>query len=104
MDINGDGQCDVHLGVARALGTNRLCGCSGKDLGGNGRACDEPADFDSDLGILSVHECVVDVDCARGVCIDSKCFLDTQSPYVVSITPANGTTVVPPVAEVSPSP
>lgn len=100
MDVNGDGTCDIHLGVARAIGTNRLCGCSGKDNGGNGRPCDEPADFDDDLGILSIQECIVDADCLNGICVDTKCFLDTQSPYVVSISPSNSSIAVPPVTEV----
>eukprot|EP01054_Gregarina_sp_Poly1_P008242 Gregarina_sp_Poly_1__8241@NODE_47_length_17802_cov_82_087454_g41_i0_p1_GENE_NODE_47_length_17802_cov_82_087454_g41_i0NODE_47_length_17802_cov_82_087454_g41_i0_p1_ORF_typecomplete_len3389_score477_67Big_5/PF13205_6/7_2e08Big_5/PF13205_6/1_3e08Sushi/PF00084_20/2_8e02Sushi/PF00084_20/0_072Sushi/PF00084_20/6Sushi/PF00084_20/1_6e04Sushi/PF00084_20/4_4e02Sushi/PF00084_20/1_2e04Sushi/PF00084_20/1_2e03Sushi/PF00084_20/1_1e03Sushi/PF00084_20/5_1e03Sushi/PF00084_20/1_3e04Sushi/PF00084_20/0_34Sushi/PF00084 len=100
MDVNGDGLCDIHLGVARAIGTNRLCGCNGKDLGGNGRPCDELADFDTDLGTLTVQECVVDQDCRQGMCIDTVCVLDTQAPYAVAIHPGNGSIAVPPVTEI----
>lgn len=29
VDINEDGVCEINLGFAKALGSTRLCGCSG---------------------------------------------------------------------------
>lgn len=97
MDVNADGKCDINLGVARALGTNRLCGCNGRDNGGNGRPCDELADFDEELGILEVAECMIDVDCPKGVCVDRQCIVDSKGPFLVKTYPENNSTAVPPI-------
>lgn len=29
VDINNDGACEINLGIPKALGRSRLCGCSG---------------------------------------------------------------------------
>lgn len=102
VDINDDGVCDINLGIAKVMGTTRLCGCSG-DKGGNGRACDQLEDFDSDMGTVNVNECIVDVDCGmkKGeVCIDGRCVEDRFPPYVVRSFPGNQSYAVPPVNEV----
>lgn len=77
---------------------NRLL-CSG----GNGRNCDELEDFDTELGLVNVGECIIDKDCGKkgDVCLDGRCIGDTLPPYVVKSVPVNNSYAVPPVNEVS---
>ncbi|KEP64201.1 UNVERIFIED_CONTAM: sushi domain (scr repeat) domain-containing protein [Hammondia hammondi] len=97
-DVNNDGVCDINLGVNRALGTTRLCGCSGQDVGGNGKTCDEASDFDRDLGLVANVQCIVNQDCpSNALCAKGECVEDDMDPYIVSMSPMNDTFSVPPL-------
>lgn len=101
LDLNNDGKCDINLGMVKTMNSNRLCGCSGSDRGGNGRPCDEPADFDIDLGFVKTVECNIDEDCKSGLCAANQCVSDTVPPTFTRMIPENNTIVIPPVIEIS---
>ncbi|PFH32323.1 sushi domain (scr repeat) domain-containing protein [Besnoitia besnoiti] len=100
-DVNNDGVCEISLGVNRALGTTRLCGCSGQDVGGNGKTCDEASDFDRDLGLVANVQCIVNQDCPNNAfCAKGECVEDDMEPYIVSMSPMNDTFAVPPLTHI----
>ncbi|KAL8275828.1 hypothetical protein Esti_000391 [Eimeria stiedai] len=97
-DVDADGKCDVHLGVNHFLGTHRLCGCSGADIGGSGAGCDEAADFGVELGLLNSVDCVAHSDCPiHSLCAKGECVADDLPPTLVASDPAPGSFVVPPL-------
>ncbi|CDJ59328.1 sushi domain-containing protein / SCR repeat-containing protein, putative [Eimeria maxima] len=90
-DVDGDGKCDVHLGVNHFLGTHRLCGCSGDN-------CDAPEDFGVELGLLNSVECVVHSDCPiHALCAKGECVTDALPPSLLAADPAPNSTSIPPV-------
>ncbi|CEM07649.1 unnamed protein product [Vitrella brassicaformis CCMP3155] len=102
FDVDKDNTCDINLGTDMIVGTNRMCGCSGQDLGGDGIPCNQEEDFDADLGILSVGECVLTSECADGeFCVDGECQKDTYPPFVESTYPRNNSVAIPPLKEIT---
>ncbi|PHJ24936.1 sushi domain (scr repeat) domain-containing protein [Cystoisospora suis] len=88
------------LGLKLTL-TTRLCGCSGQDVGGNGKTCDEASDFDKDLGLVANVQCIVNQDCPNNaLCAKGECVEDDMDPYIVSMYPMNDTFAVPPVTHI----
>lgn len=77
--VRGGAVCTVIRLVVR---TTRLCGCSGQDVGGNGKTCDEASDFDKDLGLVANVQCIVNQDCPNNaLCAKvSKLCLDIRLP------------------------
>ncbi|XP_026191684.1 uncharacterized protein LOC34619245 [Cyclospora cayetanensis] len=93
-DVDGDGKCDVHLGVNHFFGTHRLCGCSGGD-------CDDPSDFGVELGLLNTVECVVHSDCPiHSLCAKGECIADDMPPVLVASEPAAGSMFIPPLRQI----
>uniref|UniRef100_A0A0G4HS72 Sushi domain-containing protein n=1 Tax=Chromera velia CCMP2878 TaxID=1169474 RepID=A0A0G4HS72_9ALVE len=105
LDIDGDDKCDVNLGVRAVTGQQRLCGCSGQDLGGDGIPCNQLEDFDGEIGQLTIGECVMNSDCADNgpglYCFGGVCQADTFPPYVEFFSPGNGSYAVPPVHSIT---
>ncbi|CDJ40550.1 sushi domain-containing protein / SCR repeat-containing protein, putative [Eimeria tenella] len=93
-DVDGDGKCDVHLGVNHFFGTHRLCGCSGGD-------CDDPSDFGVELGLLNSVECVVHSDCPiHALCAKGECVSDDLPPNLVASDPAPHSVAIPPLKQI----
>lgn len=101
FDSNNDGVCDVNLGVFQVTETKRLCGCSGLDYGGDGIPCNEAADFNENLGYVSIGECSLTSNCKSGnYCFSQRCVPDSYPPAVVEFTPQKGGFIVPPLTEI----
>lgn len=101
IDVNQDGQCEVSASVLKLMGTTRLCGCSEVDRGGNGRACDEPEDFNFQYGLVSKGECNMDIDCkGPSICVHGSCEVDNWPPYMTSVEPASGSYAIPPLTQI----
>ncbi|CEL92240.1 unnamed protein product [Vitrella brassicaformis CCMP3155] len=102
FDVDTDENCKINIGTDAIPGaTNRLCGCAGQDNGGDGIPCNQPEDFDADLGILSVAECIMSNECEENeFCIEGTCQADSSPPFVEEYKPAKGSNAVPPVKEI----